>query len=273
MGSRFAPLPTETLQNLLQEDCNPHDREALTLEEVLEIMEILELRAQSPDSIPRRTADQALADLLALAESDTMAEPPVSADTHSKSSKALPRKLAWLVAVVALLATCTVAATAFQFDFLAKIASWTSETFQFVSEFIGFAPEVVENDALAEFRAGVDVSFETALTPTWCPEGYEVTDITHSALTTKQISAAVLSDGEREIIFTVTYYQDGITGSDSISEKLDGDVATVEYGGITHYLIDNNATNTTMWQTGDFECLLCGAVSMDTLEQMIESIY
>ena len=55
--------------------------------------------------------------------------------------------------------------------------------------------------------------------------------------------------------------------------KDDAAVSTFEAGGITHYLMSNNDTNTGAWMNGPFECSISGYVSQDVIREMIASIY
>ena len=55
--------------------------------------------------------------------------------------------------------------------------------------------------------------------------------------------------------------------------KDEGDPIPYEAGGITHLLTTNAGRAVVLWANGPAECFINGAVTMDELKQMIDSIY
>ena len=44
-------------------------------------------------------------------------------------------------------------------------------------------------------------------------------------------------------------------------------------GGITHYIATNNEITSVMWTNGNIEGHMVGAISVDDMERMVDSIY
>lgn len=198
-----------------------------------------------------------------------------------------------LAAVLAVIAVfgCLFTAQALGADVFGKLAQWTDEFFNF-----GADPllRYSQTSAVDEIARSVDTlgedGYDTAtypslqdaldaygisdvpLVPRWIPEGYtlNVEEIYYQE-NARLDFFFYYSNDEASFFLAVTLWADS---SNSYTYfKDDAAVSTFEAGGISHYLMSNNDTNTGAWINGPFECSISGYVSQDVIREMIASIY
>lgn len=203
-----------------------------------------------------------------------------------------------LAAVLAVIAVfgCLFTAQALGADVFGKLAQWTDEFFSFGAVQAGADPflRYSQDGAVDEIARSVDTlgkdGYDTAtypslqdaldaygisdvpLVPRWIPEGYtlnvqEIYYQEHARLD----FFFYYSNDEASFFLAVTLWADSSNSYTYFKDE--AAVSTFEAGGIPHYLMSNNDTNTGAWMNGPFECSISGYVSQDVIREMIASIY
>lgn len=189
-----------------------------------------------------------------------------------------------VAALVALLLLLTVATAAAGYDMWRMLAEWTAEK-------ITLAPGQIEyidpDDLHIPEEPGEYTDLQEALTayginrpvvPKWLPEGFALEELIVDNGTTPNliVFASLYCRGEDTIVSQINIYleYDGRT-YDNFGDiyKDEGDPVPYEAGGITHLLTTNAGRSVALWANGPAECFINGAVTMDELKQMIDSIY
>lgn len=186
--------------------------------------------------------------------------------------------------LAALLMLVTVATAAAGYDIWRMMAQWTAEK-------ITLAPGQIEyvdpDDLHIPEEPGEYADLQEALTayglnrsvvPEWVPDGFglEQLIVDNGTWMDKIIFAALYSKGESTISIQIIIYleHEGRTESSSGNiYKDEGDPIPYEAGGITHLLTTNAGRSVARWANGPAECFINGAVTMDELKEMIDSIY
>lgn len=182
-------------------------------------------------------------------------------------------KLLVAAIIVGLICLMSMSASAFEFNIFKLFASWTEDTFQFVSALVTGDDGAESDSVLGEFEAMIDKLHAGAPVPTWAPEGYELTETTEYALTSKYIYMAKLESEQGDIAITITHHAEGTDMYARYSEKENPDAEAFVCGNVTHYVLVNEETATATWVDGNFECVIFGTMTEEDLERMIESIY
>ena len=215
--------------------------------------------------------------------------------THSRWKRPGRVLLAAILAVIAVFGSLFTA-QALGADVFGKLAQWTDEFFNFGSvqaaedpllrySQAGAVDEIARSvDTLGEdgYDTAIYTSLQDALdaygisdvplVPGWMPEGYTLNEeeIYYQEQARLDFFFSYSHD-EAPFFLAVTLWADS---SNSYTYfKDDAAVSTFEAGGITHYLMSNNDTNTGAWMNGPFECSISGYVSQDVIREMIASIY
>lgn len=190
--------------------------------------------------------------------------------TPAPHSKRKHLHIAMLAAVLAALIAATGIAQAAGFNIFETIARWSEDIFYFERPSVSeqAAPYARYNslyDLVASDNADVKVA------PAWLPEDMEE----------QEISAVKTQDG---IEYYAVYSNHSGSLSISISnridpdappyyEKNDGILEVYEVGEIQHYILQNNDTITAVWINQSFECSISTTLSIEAVEQIIDSIY
>ena len=171
--------------------------------------------------------------------------------------------------VVVLLFGAMVVAQAAGVDVFGAVARWTEETFHFnVSGADGstawFTDYQEELDA-----AGLSEEY----LPTWVPEGYEVTDLQIQELT-KRAEIYILYSSENDTAFDllVSIYGEPEDMGQSIFEKAETPVQTIQAGNKTIYLFENLGLQIAACQYQNAIYSLVGDLPNDLVENIFASI-
>lgn len=183
----------------------------------------------------------------------------------------------------ALMLSVSVAAAANGFDFLKVLAQWTDEQFWLApgqidpasKDEIHIPEEAKEYTSLEE--AFEDCGFTRPVIPQWLPEGFQIYFVFFDELASGDLLyQALYHRGEESLAFLVVIHlddEDGGDGSYTNFQKDEGDPVPYEAGGITHLLSTNEGRPVAVWANGPAECAFSGDITMEELEQMIDSIY
>ena len=174
--------------------------------------------------------------------------------------------------VVAAVLTVLLGGTVFGWNFFRAVADWTEETFHFLTGQERNAR--YEEDVYRKQRLRVEKRTDIPVVPNWFPKGAAANGVpTENGRTDRFIVRAGYTVGAREFsiqiiihdtppeIYDVTYQKDATIEEEYI------------VGGISHYIVGNNATISTMWVNGCVEGHIQGELTMEEVRQMIDSIY
>ena len=187
-------------------------------------------------------------------------------------------------ALAALLMSVTVAAAAADYDIWRMLAEWTAERISLAPGQIEYAnpddlhiPE--EPGEYADIQEALtDYGLNQPVVPKWMPEGFELAQlIVDDANFLNEITFfALYRDTENTIVLQINVYlEHEDRSSDSFGNiyKDEGDPVPYVAGGVTHLLTTNAGRCVALWSNGPMECFINGAITMEELEQMIDSIY
>lgn len=192
-----------------------------------------------------------------------------------KRHKLLLRTASILAAVLVILISGTIVASALGYDLLGAVAKWTSETFGFVVEKTE-APSQSNtgtHSATTYKNMGEALSYygiETALAPKWIPQDFVITDLVVTESPRKVVFVAKYSNKEKNLTIEISKLTDGTNGT---YEKDNENTSLYEMSGIAHYIMSNNEQIVAVWKNANFECTIYGNVSENYLKKMIDSIY
>lgn len=284
-------LSTEQLEELLRADMEaskPGNDEA-----VFHILEVIEQREnqQPTGRIPdveeawkefQREYDLPEGEGMSLypcvPEGEENSAPPVrrrrSAVTHQpRLHRRVKQSLAALTAVVALVCGMA-AAQAAGFDVLGMLGQWTDEIFHFTSgpESGESAAPMNENTRLLR-EALASVGIDEDLAPTWFPEGFTAEEPEILTSNFNDVVYFALNNGNKySINITIRQYYS--------TEHLEGADFEIKTGSVqkysnnlqTFYLFSNTGTVTAIWADGLLVEQISGDISVEEMENMIDSI-
>lgn len=156
------------------------------------------------------------------------------------------------------------------------LVRWTTEIVEF------FGPEdnehryieyefSTDNPGLQQvYDAVVELGVTDPVVPMWLPEGYELDEfwVDDTPAVTKVYSRFICQD--KELVFCVDIYNADVS---RIYQKDEALVNKYEYGGVKHYILNNNKNISVVWNWEDIECSLSSDLQEDTLHQILKSIY
>lgn len=235
------------------------------------------------------------------------AERAASAQTDQQPLKASPKRVVrfsrvWRTALAAAAAIVCVlgimlTAQAAGFDVFGTTARWTKEIFSFGtippdSEVIHAparetaAQEKETQGTEARETAALDPDLEFASVqealdacgmtevhePTWIPKGYTLVELDVTCLDDPFLRALAITyvDGEKSLGLDIFSYENE---PNTLVQKNDAPVETVERYGITFYLIENSVGRTIAWCTGQYEYYISGELDKDILWKIVRSMY
>ena len=227
-------------------------------------------------------------------ESDAAADGQVKTPVEiARSNAGLPQvkrrtgrrrlRVACAAAVLAaLLGGMAITAYATGFDLWNAVVQWTGETFTFLAapggnpakEPGGTAP--LNGGEYTDLQTALDAyGITEALAPKWVPERfavyrvkvYPVPEFSQTAF----IANYLYEDSYLTISITMFHDPDYQVNGDWYKDE--GDPRVLELNGATFYLMTNAGRPKAVWRTGAFECGIIGDVSMEEMEQILNSIY
>lgn len=265
--SRFDGMTDEELEQLLRLDARKKEGAESDLDEILCVMEVLADRNKNRLS-DGKSVEEAFASFQRnyMPQEDSP-EGEALSKPEGKPRRWLPR-LSAVAAAIAVAVVCSATAGAFGFDIWQTIAQWTQETFHFGN---GSDVDVVaqaQTDTSLRERLN-DYNITEALAPAWFPEGYELADIIIDETPMKLGILALYQNGDQTIIVQIENYLDG---DPQQVERSDSLVEVYESEGIPYYIFSNNQVLQAVWVNESYECFISGALSIDDIKTMINSI-
>lgn len=307
--SKYDRMSTESLEELLRLDAELPDGEGPDIDEILYISEVIAKREKEHPTgrYPEIDVDAAwenfqtkylpyMKDGRSLYDFDD--EDPghtegKNADTDSLSptgGKHIPlrgrrrlSRVATFAAVIAmLLGLMTATAYAMGYDLWGVIAQWTKDTFTFVSASKVNEPsdsdkdDAISDGEYADLQTALDAhGIVEPLVPNWIPDGFALDNVIVDKFTMKDAITfqANYVSGESYLTIYINKYDDTGDIDYSTWEKDDRTVAELDIGGVTYFIVENDAEPLAIWSNGQFECFISGNISTEDLTNMINSIH
>lgn len=287
-------LSTQALEDLLRQDFAAGEGHS-DPDFVAAILEVIAQR--TPDEALPVDTDTAWASLRAR----TLDKPHDPAPTEEEPKeepfpapkRRRPRR-PWVVAAVVCLLVCLLAVPVQGQSLLESLVSWTGSTFTFLpQEDTGEEPANLPSLADPSFSAREEFSddeiyskvvyqqveeavadlTDRPVLPTWYPEGSLLTRVEENPMDDGYYLVLVFSLNGNEFSVAVTVYDSEKEMDIRNYEKNEGSPEEYPVHGITHYIMGNMARNVAIWRNGNVECSIQGFLTVNQLEQMIDSIY
>lgn len=260
-------MSAEALEELLRQDFHAEDGGALDMSEMLRAAQTLAQRQKGPDEADADRSWRSFVEKY---------RPFASSGRRRRLTQAA--RAAAVFAIVVLLINTTAAAMGY--SLWGMLARWTDDDLSLQPEQI--VPVQPEDIALPDEKQDYDdlqqaleaYGFSQRVLPRWLPEGFE------------QISVEVHDENFPYILMFSSVYQRGEEylsigcdvhlGGQNASvqwQKDEGDPVAYEAGGRLHVMTTNSGLYYAVWADSPLECFICGSVSQEELERMIDSLY
>ena len=199
---------------------------------------------------------------------------------ETRKSRISRRAFFAVAAVVAVLASM-VTAQALGVDIFGFFGRWTDERFTFtgLEDEAGYQEKersyFLEEGETAEFSS-LDEALEAfrinlPLVPHWFPEGFGELKVTGAVM---PYGMFIFANSEgREQYLTIEYSEFGEDGPTVVVEKDQNDPILYESGGMTHYIVTDNGHCKATWTIDNIQCIICAPITVEEMEQIIDSIY
>lgn len=179
-----------------------------------------------------------------------------------------------LLAAVITCLCASVAASAFEFNIFQAIASWTKDVFSFNYSDVPFPDGAGTQNSRESFKdlqeALDELSVSEVKAPTWLPEGFEQIEVNLlSHLSSKEVEA-YYGLNELTICISVTKFD---STYEIQYEKDENSVKETVINGITHYFFTNNDRSVAAWNVNLLECAVHGDITLEEMEQLVNSMY
>ena len=286
-------LSTRRLEELLLQDFHAPDNGRRDMSGLYHAAQELASREPSPNSETDRAWRSFQENYLPFAE--CASQDSVYDDGGTPSSDAAPgrrplfRSRRWLrVAVAAAvlaaaLLSLSLVAAASGFDLWRRLAQWTDEVIQLTPAQTGQAdmddirlPEEPKEYATLQ-EALSDCGLARSIDPRQIPDGFQLVELVVDTLSTNSLifHAAYQRDEDVLTQFIRIHLprEDGGTDSYAHFQKDEGDPIPYEAGGVIHLLSTNAGRAVAVWANGPAECAISGDITIEELQQIIDSIY
>lgn len=265
-------LSTEELREIIRQDYMLDQDKETDMEAILYIMEVL-ARREKEENKDKPDVEAAWdefqkeyypysddpAPLYSLGGDD------ITTVKRPKRFRRLIRTAGIAAAIVVLILSGTVAASAFGYDILGKFTAWTHETFSFTNNRDDTAP-------FKNLRVILDVNnIEADVIPTWLPDGYgedivQVTDVPDGVF----FLSSCKGQGW-EISLNISTY----TRTNADMRTYEGEIKNMkiyESAGVNYFITNNGGFSRVTWSNSNVECsILCNLPEHD-LYAVIDSI-
>ena len=286
-------LSTRRLEELLLQDFHAPDNGRRDMSGLYHAAQELASREPSPNFETDRAWRSFQENYLPFAE--CASQDSVYDDGGTPSSDAAPgrrplfRSRRWLrVAVAAAvlaaaLLSLSLVAAASGFDLWRRLAQWTDEVIQLTPAQTGQAdmddirlPEEPKEYATLQ-EALSDCGLARSIAPRQIPDGFQLVELVVDTLSTNSLifHAAYQRDEDVLTQFIRIHLprEDGGTDSYAHFQKDEGDPIPYEAGGVIHLLSTNAGRAVAVWANGPAECAISGDITIEELQQIIDSIY
>lgn len=297
--NQLEQLSTEELEELLRLDFDEPEHNALSTDDILCILDVIEKRECSDQAENTAEVERAWesfqknymptgGDKDSWPEEDMAGE--VSQEDYPAVQHRSPRHRVFrssLIAAIIVLLSLMLAAQAAGINLFKLFGTWTEETFHLASgadvienqepvtaknsDIKNDAPEdKIEYASLSEALTDNGISADSI--PSWWPTGFALDELSVSRGQDMPMISALYKNGDKS--FTVFIRILTAKTDDPMIYEKDGDqVITYEKNGITHYIMSNNNTMQAVWARDSTVYSISGQLTTGELKKMIASIY
>lgn len=200
-------------------------------------------------------------------------ELPAGQETKKTGTRRWLRPAVAAAAVVAIL-VCLSLVPVQGTSLLQSFVGWTGDTFSFTQEDSSTeSQEIFGNLMYQQVEETIANLTDQPLLPTWYPEGSSIIRVEENQMDDGKNIMVVFSLDDHEFLLTAGIYAIPSELPFYEYEKSNSSVEEYYVNNIPHYIMSNNERNTVAWRNGSVECSIQGFLSVDTLKQMINSIY
>lgn len=265
-GTNLSQLSTEELEQILRQDAEAPEEQETDTDFLLEVMEVLAERNRENAHTPK-TAEEAW-------ESFQRHYAPKSGSSRS-AQPVCPwiRRLIAAVAALVLILCIPVTAHAFGWEELWDVvARWAKETFSFVSGDAEQVSEPEEKDGIG-YTSMQDFlernNIDSGIIPTWIPDGFVLKKVEKDITPEIEMYRAVYENYNKEFRIQIQT----IRLSDAQMFEITNNSAEIyESHGVKYYIFQNMDELRTVWISNGYECSLSGALTIEEIKSMINSI-
>lgn len=269
----FTSCSTPELEKLLRDDLQSNDDNALSIEEIRMITEILSKRNSENDSDldfdPKTGWESFRNDYLPLAEQrDPLYQEPDS--TAKKKGLYASFRYAAAILIICYVYFSVYSVTTVAEGIFSQFASWTNDNFWFGDAHINEADVGDANYEIDISEYFENISIPDNLLPTWLPPEYMLFgEEGYSNATENSYQYLFRSEDDFSTLkLKISYYYEDIEEDKTYNKP----ISTHEKDGILYSFSENNNTNAVTWKNGSFVCLIEGTITQETLMEIVESI-
>ncbi len=270
-------LTTEQLEQLLKADYSASMSEDAAEEFIDAVTEVMLEKEKEDPSGRLADVDKAWADFQTYynvpdRDGQLLYPDPVSPDpapsekAPTRRPKRVLRPVVLIAAAIGVFMSLLVVAQAAGLDVFGAMARWTNETFHFVT--------TSADDETAALRAALEEQdIPASYAPTWIPAGFKAEE--PQAFANKRTAAVSVcfSNGQEQILFTITRYISQSAIKDDGYEKDTGNAIVHSNGNQRFYIFENRDTTVATWSDGrEFSIDIHGEISTDEMRSIIESL-
>lgn len=199
-------------------------------------------------------------------------ELPAGQETKKTGTRRWLRPAVAAAAVVAIL-VCLSLVPVQGTSLLGTLVGWTDNTTSFISENDDNEQSVFNNTMYRQIEQTISDLANQPVLPTWYPEGSSIIRVEENPMDDGSTFIILFSLDEKEFLLSVGIYTSTAELPVYEYEKNDNSVEEYYSHNIPHYIMSNMDRNTAAWRNGNAECSLQGYLPVDTLKQIIDSIY
>ena len=277
LRSMLAGKSTAELEELLALEATDLDAAQPNTDFIATILEVIAERESAQDKEMTEKAWEDFQEYYSLRkqeeETDSHEEAPRDHRRKTEHRQRSPKRTrVFRYVLVAAVLTVLLGGTALGWNFFQAVADWTEETFYFLTG--QERPMRSEADLFLAQRLLIETHTDTPTLPKWAPEGTSANSSPkETGRTDRFIVLGAYTVGEREFTiritihdtppetYTITYQKNSVIEEEYLS------------GGIAHYIMGNTETLSAMWLNGCVEGYIQGELTVEELQQMIDSIY
>lgn len=271
--SKYDAMTSEELAQLLRLDSEAPEGNELDIDTLLYITGVLAEREKSGNSTGKTAQESWISfqkNYLPLEEAYTE---PVKETKPVKSNPLWVRRAVAAAAAIILIVLIPLTAKALNCEKLWNVvAAWAKETFSFIigdrEEYTDPTPRDINQ--YNSLQDAVNSSFAYSVkVPTWVPDGYALDEIRMDENPDKSVLIAYYTSKEKELIVQVKSYIQIDSSKMEIAESI---IEIYQPSNIEYYIYKNREDTCTVWVQDSFECYISGALTVDEIKAMIDSI-
>lgn len=281
--SFYDSMSTDALERLLRADAQKLDDD-IDIDAILYITDLLHERSVKNNeytvdvdamlrSMPFYTGPK---DVVA-PEDEAAVKPKAMTELKKRKTRSILRRCALVAAIVCILFLMSGVASAFGFNFWSKLAVWTDDVFGIVDNEnvdaeMPAAPVVPEDLAYSSLQEALDeIGIDIVREPDLTGFDFVLTEmniLNNETRSTILVSYFSPSNDQR---LSVSIRKED-SSSSVFYEKTEDPVESFCIGSTQCYAFSNTDNNTVVWMIEDYKCSVDGAMSMNELKTIAQSM-